>query len=533
MWLRELGIRFKAEGDAIAKEEIIGSASVNMVTVSLTAPAFVTKKSFQVSGRAPASSTVVVLDGQQAIGQAEATPTGLWSQAITLTNNAQSGTHALSIRVIRGEDSWNSNQTLVTYDPNHPVPIELNDLSAGIRTYKADVSNGIARFPYSLSPNKALVLALKFSHPERVEHAVLQVAGEDIPLTFNPLTGQFEAVKTSHQEKMGSITATYDVLPVPYEPGSPTIEDLWQELPSELRNLNLKVTQVEQGIVKSLAAADTPIYVATIEASMDEAPDDKMTGEFYYEAMPDTYQPPSVPAGQPEVYDVRTNFNSADMSGSISAVIPVADAAAMFANKGGITTMDAKVHYIRYIYGFKLAVKTPGSGSPLGLLAVLYGGYAYQQKQNQLDSMLDQVLGSACLSAADTRYYSSRLQGLNRQLLENQIMSYMFTIGGIAMAATGIGFIAGAAIVATTAALSYKLNHDWSNEVGELKAELAGDTAECEKKPSDPNSPPEDDDSSDDSPGGGQVILLSPSRTGFMIQAAMCSRLLNRIVLTE
>ena len=71
------------------------------------------------------------------------------------------------------------------------------------------------------------------------------------------------------------------------------------------------------------------------------------------------------------------------MSGSISAVIPVADAAAMFANKGGITTMDAKVHYIRYIYGFKLAVKTPGSGSPLGLLAVLYGGYAYQQKQNR------------------------------------------------------------------------------------------------------------------------------------------------------
>ena len=101
--------------------------------------------------------------------------------------------------------------------------------------------------------------------------------------------------------------------------------------------------------------------------------------------------------------------------------------------------MDANVHYIRYIYGFKFALKTPGSGSPLGLLAVLYGGYAYQQKQNQLDSMLDQVLGSACLSAADTRYYSSRLQGLNRQLLENQIMSYIFTIGGIAMAATGIG----------------------------------------------------------------------------------------------
>ena len=120
--LPELGIRFKAEGDASAKEEIIGSVSVNMVTVSLTAPAFVTKKSFQVSGRAPASSTIVVLDGQQAIGQAEATPTGLWSQAITLTNNAQSGTHALSIRVIRGEDSWHSNQTLVTYDPNHSCP---------------------------------------------------------------------------------------------------------------------------------------------------------------------------------------------------------------------------------------------------------------------------------------------------------------------------------------------------------------------------------------------------------------------------
>ena len=98
------------------------------------------------------------------------------------------------------------------------------------------------------------------------------------------------------------------MLPIPYEPGSPTIEDLWQELPSELRNVNLKVTQVEQGIMKSLAAADTPIYVATIEASMDEAPDDKMTGEFYYEAMPDNHQPPSVPAGQPEVYDVRTDI---------------------------------------------------------------------------------------------------------------------------------------------------------------------------------------------------------------------------------
>lgn len=498
--LPELGIRFKAEGDASSKEEIIGSVFVNMVTVSLAAPAFVTKRSFQVSGRAPASSTVVILDGQQAIGQVEATPTGLWSQAVTLTDNAQSGTHALSIRVIRGEDSWNSNPTFVTYDPNHPVPIELTISQPGIRTYKADVSSGIARFPYSLAPNKPLLLALKFSHSERVEHAVLQVAGEDIPLTFNPLTGQFEAVKTSHQEKMGSITVTYDVLPLPYEPGSPTIEDLWQELPAELRGANLKVTQVEQGIAKSLAPEDAQIYVATIEASLDEAPEDKLTGEFYYEPMPDSYQPPALPAGEPEVYDVRTTFDSADMSGSISAVIPVADAAAMFANQGGITTMDAKVHYIRYIYGFKFAVKTPGAGSPLGLLAVLYGGYAYKQKQNQLDGLLDQVLGSACLSAANTRYYSSRLEGLNRQLLENQIMSYMFTIGGIAMAATGIGFIAGVAIVATTAALSYKLNHDWSNEVEELKTELAGDTAECEEKPSDPDSPPAEEESSDDSP---------------------------------
>lgn len=526
----ELGIRFKQEGSQDVKEETIGSITVSMIVVSLVAPKLVTKRTLNVSGLAPAGSTVIIEDGQQAIGQAEATPGGTWSQAITLAESSQGGVHSLAIRAVRGEESWHSEPSFLTYDPNYPIPTELSLLQPGLRAYKTDVSSGVSRFPYSLDPNKSLVFGLKFSHPERIEQAVLLVAGEEIPLTLNPLTNQFEAVKTTHQQKLGGISVTYDVKPLPYDPGSPTADDIKQLLPLELRNANVRVTQVEQSAVEASAAADSRVNVATVEISSQQDADDKITAQYYYEPMPD-YTPPPLPAGAPQVYDFTYDYDHSTMTGYFSAIVPVQEATAAFKRMGVVTTLEAEVvAVVRIGATMNFDIKTPGAGTALGLAGAIYNGYDFQQKMNELDGMLDSVMDSNCLPPHYGQYYSNVLNQMAERLFKNLLVKYTMQLGAMALAASGIGLIAGAAVLATTMAIGYKMTRDWENDLNELKEEFATDNAECEEKES-PDAPDNPDDDLDrdgpDGPSGPNLAdpdwVYDPS--GYAYEAVESNRL--------
>lgn len=527
----ELGIRFKQEGSQDVKEETIGSITVSMIVVSLIAPLLITKRTLNVSGLAPAGSTVIIEDGQQAIGQAEATPGGTWSQVITLAESAQGGVHSLAIRAVRGDDSWHSEPSYLTYDPNYPNPTELSLLQPGLRAYKADVSNGVSRFPYSLDPNKSLVFGLKFSHPERIERAILLVAGEEIPLTLNPLTNQFEALKTTHQQKLGGISVTYDVTPLPYDPGSPTEEDIKQLLPPELRNANVRVTQVEQSAVNASAAADSRVNVATVEISSQQDADDKITAQYYYEPMPD-YIPGPLPAGAPQVYDLTYDYDHSTMTGYFSAIVPVQEAAAAFKRMGIVTTLEAEVvAVVRIGATMNFDIKTPGAGTALGLAGAIYNGYDFQQKMNELDGMLDRVMDSNCLPSYSSQYYSNVLNQMAERLFKNLLVKYTMQIGAMALAASGIGLIAGAAVLATTVAIGIKMTYDWENDLNELKAEFAADNAECEEQegPDAPDSPNDDSDDRKGPNGSSGSNLAEPDwvydPSGYAYEAVESNRL--------
>ncbi len=527
----ELSIRFKQEGSQEVKEETIGSVSVSMVVVSLAAPKLVTKRTLNVSGRAPAGSTVIIEDGKQAVGQAEATPGGTWSQAITLADTAQGGIHSLVIRAVRGEEIWQSEPSYLTYDPNYPIPTELTLSQPELRVYKADVSSGVSRFPYSLDPNKPLVFGLKFSHPERIEGAVLLVAGEEIPLTLNPLTQLFEAVKTTHQQKLGGISVTYDVKPVPYDAGTPTIEDIRQQLPAAIRDFDMLVTQVGQSTVKTSASADSRVNVATVEINTKQDPDEKLVMDYYYELVTD-FIPPPLPVGAPEVYDFTYDFDLSTYSGHFSAILPVEEAAAVLRQEGIVMALEPDVHaVVRIGANFKFDVKTPGAVSPLGILSAGWDAYNFHQDMNQLNEFMDRVNKSTCLPTHFSKYYYESLNLLFEQRYRNMAIKLSMQLGAMALATTGIGFFGGLAVLGVSAALSAKMDGDWHDALDELKAEFAADNAECEEKesPDYPDSP--DDDSGDrNGPSGpSSPNLVDPDwvydPSGYVYEAVESNRL--------
>ncbi|TYP78113.1 S-layer homology domain-containing protein [Paenibacillus methanolicus] len=532
----ELNIRFVQDG-AAAKEENIGLAQASLVTVDLDAPTYVTKRTLLVSGHAPVGSTVIIEDGGLPVGHAETSPGGTWQQTITLSGAAQGAKHKLTVQALRDGQEWRSEPVFTVYDPNRPVPLELTLDQPGIRSYKADVSGGVARFPFTLSPNRPIYFSVKFSTPSRVENAVLKVAGDEFPLTLNPLTGLHETVKLTYQWKLGGISVAYDVVPLPYEAGSPTEEEVKAQLPEALQNASVRVTEIEAARSKKLAAAageSSRVYVATVEVAAADDPEDRIESRYYYEPVPD-YQPPSLPAGSPPVWDLKYSYDASTKTGGFSAIVPVTEARKMMQSLGVVAPLEADVHaIIRIGADTKFEIKTPGAGTALGLASAIYSGYEFQSKMNELNAMMDQVMDSGCMPPHYGQYYSNQLQALSERLFSNLVVKYSMQLGAMGLAASGIGFLGGAAVFATSLAVGMKMASDWNDSFNELKAEFASDNAECEDEPQDPSDPPPDDrdDDGSDTPGNDpdtDLDLADPDwiydPSGYVFEAVKSNRL--------
>ncbi|MDQ1913859.1 fibronectin type III domain-containing protein [Paenibacillus sp. GD4] len=532
----ELGIRFdQAAGSR--KVETIGSALIPVTELSLRAPSVVAKKTFTVDGRAVPGSRILVFDGQQQVAETIASAGGYWFSTITLIDSeAQANVHALKAKSITDEKEAYSETAFVKYDPLEPAPLHLV-MKNGHNQMTADLSNGVARQPMSIVPSSPISFSVAFNVPERIENVVLKVAGEQVPLARNPLSGRFEGIKSSRQQSLGLISLSYGVKKSAYA-ASATEEEILKSMPPELRKLDAVVLQDGGSTLRSqLAEVPGRQYVNPVSISSKDYPDEKVDVQFWHSPA-EGYTPPQVPPGSPEVYDLKFSYSGS--TAQFSAVVPVEKAREIITAFGGDTQAlsgPPVVGYVNFGGHFWINIKTPGAGTGLGLAGAVLNGYDFQQKMNDMNAFLDNVTGAECLPPGSGTRFVNKAQELAQELLGILIAKYMMQLAGMALAYSGIGLIGGAAVLATTTGVGYLAMNDWENRYDQLKnhfeeySSVAAD--QCDKDEEDPEEPDEPDDPNrpddptkpppDDDPIADPYWIYDPS--GFVYEAVESNRL--------
>ncbi|MDQ0899015.1 S-layer homology domain-containing protein [Paenibacillus sp. V4I7] len=498
----DIGMKFKQSVTDDFDEEEIARVLVQTTQISMDAPPKVDKTTFMVSGRAVPGSRVILYDGVRVAAETLASPGGYWNQRITLIDEqAQGRTHALSAVAVLGANEWRSKQVFVEYtDVDEPMPIHLS-ITAIDHRVDVDLTNGIARFPLAVNPQKPISFSLQFREPKRAQHVRVRLAGEEIPLAFNALTERYEGLKSTSQRHLGPIAVSYDVLPKPYQTVD-SHENILKSMPPAFRSLKQEVLPLAEVASenKEMAAPDRT-YVNKVVLTSADSPDEKIETQFFYAPMPVGYDPGPPPAKGPVVYNLKTQFNAQLGTMHVSAIVPVEQAKPFVQSLQGDLQSLSGAPYVEIGANFRFELKTPGSPSALGLASAIYAGYDYQQKMNELNAFMDQV-GGGCTSASSIKHYNDELQNLAERLFQQLLLKYSLQMAAMGLAGVGIGFFAGVGVVATSFAINYAFNEAWESDLADLQQQFTTDqnNAECEdedeqppKRPKDPRDPDEKD----------------------------------------
>ncbi len=154
-----------------AKQQHLIPAEVPLIRATLEGPALVVRRQTVVGGRGPAGASIAVYDGTQLLGVTEVSPGGYWQLRVELPDWGSPVQHYLYAIAERGGQSAQSNQLVVTYDPQQPVITEITfrqGRDGQLVTFNP--ADGTARFPYVIRPGAGgFQVTLRFSHPELVK----------------------------------------------------------------------------------------------------------------------------------------------------------------------------------------------------------------------------------------------------------------------------------------------------------------------------------------------------------------------------
>lgn len=142
---------------------LIGSATTDVVGVTLAAPSQIKGLTAALTGHAPAGSTVSVYDEfGQLVGTAVATEGGLWFATVTLADRGESYHYTLQAMVTVGGVTVRSQTQRVTHDSHAVLPTTLSVSQPDGRVVNFDPSSGVARFPYVFVPGFGLNVSACF-----------------------------------------------------------------------------------------------------------------------------------------------------------------------------------------------------------------------------------------------------------------------------------------------------------------------------------------------------------------------------------
>ncbi|WP_164985246.1 S-layer homology domain-containing protein [Ammoniphilus sp. CFH 90114] len=237
-------IRSNIEGKSI--EETMGTIQLDTPRLTLELPEEISQLDTQISGYAPAGSTVKVYDGQALVGSAVASPIGYWSMNATLPDIGNPSVHVLHAETEANSVTLQSEKVYVDYDDSRPRLIEMAMAQAPNQKWVTfGLENGISRLPYSVVPGNPFQFELKFDRPDDVENVYVYLGGQmGEPVKAVRSGDLYRAVAPTGQDALGGIYVSYDVVPGPYtyEADQPSLEQIRQSMPRGMRDFEVVST---------------------------------------------------------------------------------------------------------------------------------------------------------------------------------------------------------------------------------------------------------------------------------------------------
>ncbi|MDF2714277.1 MAG: hypothetical protein K0R28_1202 [Paenibacillus sp.] len=312
--------KVRYEDGTAEREEIIGTAIVRLVPVTLRAPKLVSKPLFQVSGVAPAGAEVTVYDGTEALGRTTASPLGTWNLPVALRDTEESKHRVRAETEIAG-NRISGEEAIVYYDPDDAGLDEVKMQQAGsrIQTFRPD--DGVAVFPYVVVPGNSFTFTMKFRDPSRISNVLVQFGSS---FAEGRWTGEVFAATMPMPARVGPIEVTYDTKRMPWEPErdlreAPSEEQVRDDLHPSLRNYAME-SVVQPG------SGGNPNDTARVSAMMT---DDIRADIRYSVSRISNYTPSAqdlqkAQASGVPVYGMKTSHSLRGNKGSITfeAVIP-------------------------------------------------------------------------------------------------------------------------------------------------------------------------------------------------------------------
>ncbi|SDC51789.1 WD40-like Beta Propeller Repeat [Paenibacillus sp. UNCCL117] len=227
-------VRYSA--DQAQREEIIGTALVQVAQATLNVPELVVKPTFAVSGSAPANSKITVLDGSTAVATAAVTPEGVWQANITLADPTHRR-HSIRTQVEVGGIVQAGQEANLIYDPNDPGIDEVSMRQPDGRVHTFRTEDGVAIFPYVFVPAKPILYELKFRDPARISNVEVWNGNNRAEARLED--GVFKASMKLNTDP-GPIFVKYSKKSDPgHVPPPYTDQELRDTLPPALRNFEI------------------------------------------------------------------------------------------------------------------------------------------------------------------------------------------------------------------------------------------------------------------------------------------------------
>lgn len=476
-------IRFP-EGEGQEREETIASARVRLGQVDLVAPSKITARTVYVHGRGPVNGTVdVFVDGIIA-KQFEVSASGFWSGELQLPEKEPSALWRGSVKYVvkaktgTAEGVVESRSIVMTYDPTYPSVQSIR-----VYQYKnsttIDTRNGLPRAYFSILPKSPVQFELDVAHPERVSNLTL-TTGTELKPVYNEETGKFYAWVNPllYPLDQRGIFASYDVLPIPYEPRHVTDEELTRarsELPEAYQGATAVIATDEDlqslpegASTSAIAETEDSFYTPYLKMNMTGNDGDDFFFRMYFKRLTN-YEPRKISTGSIPYADYKIDISEATRTIRVSFVVPMTVYPS--SDEAGIVTAQGSTEHLLNMLEFAM----PESFGPLnkiwGAKDILFDGVSLSEFGDELLKFQDQVINEEC-HMPTVNYFMDQIDLIHSMAVKETQMKYI--IGSINLAFSGVtmpawlGFSIGTA--ATVAGDTVIENHQ--QQYKELKEEF-------------------------------------------------------------
>ncbi len=252
--------------DGTRYEDPIGSFSVNMPYITLSAPQLTNSKQIEVSGVSTSETDVYIYDGEVLIGTTKTNKSGIYSLKCSLYNAHSDSKHYITARTIIDGTEYSSNQESVTYYPKSPSVSQLTMYHSGNEYLLLDeektynpivVFESGSKFTFKLYMENSSEIGELFITSTRNNEVKYLQATYDEKNGYWYTSGFFDPYNTSYVPGTLSVKYSLKGSDVYFDRNaSVNISDVSEELPDEWKNATVEITSKTDNEIQAKITLD-------------------------------------------------------------------------------------------------------------------------------------------------------------------------------------------------------------------------------------------------------------------------------------